>query len=289
MEKAVFISDVSQLGCVGKKYSRVYFGNEFCERLIPSCEDLVKVMLFVRKKGFAFSLVTPYVTDTGLGKIKLLLRRLHKEKMPCEIIVNDWGVLHAVSRQYPSFSPVLGRLLTKQKRCPTLINLFKRETRAMLAKDPENPELRFLVFQKKLPPEVDQYYKSSNVSSVPVIHDFLISRGITRIELDNLGQGLMLELPRGKIAASVYFPYAYISTTFYCLSAGCDEKKQSFLRRKPCRRQCQSYIFKLRHKAMPKVIYLKGNTQFYKNTHLPLRSLADSGVDRIVYEPRIPV
>ncbi len=121
------------------------------------------------------------------------------------------------------------------------------------------------------------------------IHNFLISQRIKRIELDNIAQGLFLKLPKDKILASVYLPYVYISTTFFCSTAGCDQKKKSLLKIKPCNRQCQRYLFKLRHKTMPKVIYLKGNTQFYKNTRLSMRELEESGVDRIVYQPEIPV
>jgi hypothetical protein len=247
------------------------------------------VLFFIQKKGLDFTLVTPYVTNFGLDRLKPLLNLLKIIKINSEIIINDWGVLNLINREYTNFSPVLGRLLTKQKRGPRLIKLLKRESQAWLIKSLDNPKIKCLVFQKKLPLDLDPYYKGSNTSSVPIIHNFLASRQIQRIELDNTGQGLFLELPKRMISASIYLPYVYITTTFFCPTAGCDQKKKSLLKIKPCKRECQRYIFKLRHRSMPKEIYLKGNSQFYKNTRFNLKEWQKLGVDRIVYEPEIPV
>jgi len=35
MEQAIFISKIENLKYVNSKYTRLYFGNEFCQRLIP--------------------------------------------------------------------------------------------------------------------------------------------------------------------------------------------------------------------------------------------------------------
>ncbi len=289
MERAVFITKLSQLRYIDHKYSRLYYGNEFCERLIPSLQDLKEILDYIKMRGLNFSFVSPYVTNIGLGRLKVIFEFLKAKKVNCEVIINDWGVLNLVGREYLDFQPVLGRLLTKQKRGPRLIKLLKRQVRSRLMVNPENPGQRNILFQKKLPFDLDSYYKGSNASSVPIIHNFLISQRIKRIELDNLAHGIQLKLPQDKILASVYTPYVYITTTFFCPTAGCDQKKKSILKIKPCNRQCQKYIFKLRQRTMPKVIYLKGNTQFYKNTRLSMRELEESGVDRIVYQPEIPV
>ena len=289
MEKAVFITKISQLKCVNHGYNRLYFGNEFCERLIPNTSDLERVLSFVNKNKLDLSLVTPYVTNYGLERLKPLFELLKDAGISPEIIINDFGVVNLINCKYPNLVPVLGRLLTKQKRGPGLKKLIKREIRPRLIKDHKNPKIRALVFQKKLPLDLDTYYKGSNASSVPIIHNFLISQRIHRIELDNTGQGLFLELPQNRISASIYLPYVYISTTFFCLTSGCGQKNKLLLKIKPCNKQCQKYIFKLRHKTMPKVIYLKGNTQFYKNTRTQFRQWQKLGVDRIVYEPDVPV
>lgn len=290
MEKAIFITKVEDMHYVNNSYSRLYFGQEFCERLMPSVASLKQALSYARKKGIDFSLVTPYVTTTGLKKTEELFELLKDKKIECEIIVNDFGVLNLVNRKYQNLTPVLGRLLTKQKRSPELPRLLKREkTKPRFLKDPRNPKMKYLVFQKKMPVELELYYKGSNALSVPIIHDFLIAWGIRRIELDNVNQGLHLELPRDKISASIYLPYVYIATTFFCPTVGCNQKKKSFLKIKPCNQPCQRYVFELRHKSMGRPIYLKGNTQFYKNTELKSEDWQKLGVDRIVYEPTIPI
>ncbi|MBU1367714.1 MAG: hypothetical protein ABIK26_02775 [Candidatus Omnitrophota bacterium] len=289
MERAIFITKPNQLKYVDGKYSRLYYGREFCERLIPSSDELDGILSFVRKNKLDFSLVAPYVTNAGLKKLQVLLELLKAKTVNCEIIVNDWGVLNLVNCKYPNLMPVLGRLLTKQKRGPRLAKLLNRDACPRLIQNPQNPKQRILIFTKKLPLDLDPYYKGSNASSVPIIHNFLISRGVRRIELDNTAHGIRLELPKGKISASVYFPYVYISTTFFCPTAGCDEKNKSFLKIKSCKRQCQRYTFKMRHKTIPKLIYLKGNTQFYKNPRISVKELERLGVNRIVYQPEIPV
>ncbi len=289
MEKAVFITKVSQLKYVNHKYARVYYGNEFCERLIPTLQDLKEILGYIKMRGLDFSFVSPYVTNIGLGRLKVLFEFLKAKKVNCEVIINDWGVLNFVNCRYPNFTPVLGRLLTKQKRGPRLIKLLKRQVRPRLLVDPENPGQKNVLIQKTLPLDLDPYYKGSNTASVPIIHNFLIRQRINRIELDNIAQGLFLKLPKNRFFASVYLPYVYISTTFFCPTAGCDRKKKSLLKIKSCKKECQRYVFKLRHRTMPKVIYLKGNTQFYKNTRLQMRELKKIGVDRIVYQPEMPI
>jgi hypothetical protein len=288
MENALFITKIRQLNFWNKRYGRLYFGHEFCERQIPGLNSLRRALDFARSRDIAFTFVSPYVTDAGLVVLRKSLDFLSRQKFPCEIVVNDWGVLNLASREYPGIVPVLGRLLTKQKRGLHVKNLLQRDYKSVLLNDSVRKK-KEIIFFKKMPPRADYYYKGTNAGSVPVIHDFLISRGISRIELDNPEQGVSLALPAGRIFASVYTPYVYIATTFYCPSAGCANRKRSFLKIKLCGKECGRFLFELRHKSMPMVIYLKGNTQFYKNPGLMVTELSSRGVDRIVYQPEIPV
>jgi hypothetical protein len=287
MEKALLITTIDDLRYSGKEYDRLYFGNEFCERLIPSPSEVREALKFTRRKGLAFSLLTPYVTDQGVLRLKLLLELL--KESTAEVIINDWGVFHLLQRCSPKLTPVLGRLLTKQKRGPGLVKLLKRERKIKFIQNPDHPEEKCIVVQKKLPIDLDRYYKGCNTGSVPIIHDFLIENRVRRIELDNLAHGLDLELQNGRMSASIYWPYAYITTTLFCPSAGCDWKEKSSLKVRPCRKECRRYVFILRNRSMPKILYLKGNTQFYKNRHRQLKEWEKLGIDRIVDEPHIPL
>lgn len=289
MEKAVFITNTRYLDAITREYSRVYFGTEFCQRRIPSEQDMDEAVEAAAASGAGFTLVTPYVTDAGLEKVELLCRRLSASKERCEVVVNDWGVLRMVHSRFPNIIPVLGRLLVKQKRCPTLIRLLQRKVEAAMIVQAGGNSPQRLGVQTKLPRSLDWYYKGSNAASVPVLQQYLQQCGVSRIELDNLGQGMRVSLPAKGLSASVYVPFVYISTTFYCLTAGCDSGKESVDKRRPCSQECQRYVFRLRHASMPRDILLKGNTQFYRNEKISYAAWEKKGIDRVVFAPLVPV
>jgi len=59
MERALFIAKAKNLKYFNSHFNRLYFGNEFCQRLIPSEQDIEHVIDFVREHTIPFSLVTP--------------------------------------------------------------------------------------------------------------------------------------------------------------------------------------------------------------------------------------
>jgi hypothetical protein len=262
MEQAIFISKAENLKYVNSKYTRLYFGNEFCQRLIPCLEDVRIAIDFVLGHNMQFSLVTPFVTDKGIEILRPLLGYVSRNLSSAEIVVNDWGLFRLLKNEFGGLNPVLGRLLTKQKRGPRILKL-----------------------KKMVPETMVEHFKESNID-VPSLSDFLINNGVNRIDLDNLLQGIARENP--SLKASLYFPYAYVTTTRFCLAA-ISEQRTNFLRSiSNCSKECQRYAFRLSHKNMPVDLFLKGNTQFFRNESLP-HNLEDLNIDRIVYEPEIPV
>lgn len=264
MEQAIFISKIKNLNYVTDKYSRLYFGVEFCESLIPTIEDLEQVLSFISKKGLSLTLVTPYLTDNGIGKLKPLIKFLIDEQLDSEIVVNDWGLLRLLKKEYrdSDFELALGRLLTKQKKDPRILNLTG-----------------------KIPQGAIEHFMMSNVD-VPILVNFLMNKGIRHVELDNLFQGLSRQNPQ--IKGSLYIPFVYVTTTKLCL-ANLGEKKSASLRVvSTCNKECQKYTFKLQHTRMPVDLFLKGNTIFFKNNRLP-ENLEELNIDRLVYQPEIPV
>lgn len=263
MEKAIFISKIKDLEYVTDEYSRLYFGVEFCQNLIPSIEDLNYILGFISKKGMDFTFVSPYLTNKGMEKLKLLLSNLINQQPRNEIVINDWGLLGWIIQEYSNLNLVLGRLLTKQKRGPRILSLIGR-----------------------VPDSMVEHFRQSNVDSL-ICSNFLISKGIKRIELDNLLQGI--NRPSHLLKGSLYFPFAYVTTTRFCLTSSYADKVDKPLRAIfPCNKECQNYTFKLQHRRMPVELFLKGNTQFFKNEHLP-RNLSQLDIDRIVYQPEIPL
>lgn len=263
MEQAIFISNIENLKYVTQEYSRLYFGIEFCQNLIPSIEDLECVLRFVSKKRLDFTLVTPFVTNEGFGKLKTQLNYLIKENPKSEIVINDWGLLRWINKTYPDLELTLGRLLTKQKRGPRILNLIGKVSDTMV-----------------------EHFQKSNVDN-RIVTNFLISKNIKRIEFDNLLQGV--KRPLDSLKGSLYFPFAYITTTRFCLISSYEDNIRRPLRAIfACNKECQKYTLKLQHRQMPVELFLKGNTQFFKNKYVP-EDLGQLNIDRSVYQPEIPL
>jgi len=258
-EKAILIPNAGKLDRPLDGYDRLYFGVEFCQRLIPTQQALAAAL--ERAQGKGFTLVTPFVTDAGLQRLRPVLDMLQRERPDAEVVVNDWGVLDYLHENHPNLEPVLGRLLVKQKRGP-----------------------RILRIAEKLPTEAVDHFRRCVADSSVVIR-FLQPYGVGRVELDNLLQGLRRD---DGLPASLYYPYGYITTTRMCLTNAAYDRKRSFREIFPCKKDCQILSFTLRSPKMPVEIILRGNTQFYFNDRLP-DNLAALGIDRLVYEPEPPL
>jgi len=138
-------------------YRRLYFGQEFCERLLPTRSQLDEMQERARELGLAFTLVTPYVTEEGLEQVEALVGHLSGCDSRAEVVVNDWGVLYWLRETHPDLVPVLGRLLTKQKRGPRILNL-----------------------KGIVPDTMIDHFRRSNVD-LPVLVEFLGRMGIKRV------------------------------------------------------------------------------------------------------------
>ena len=260
-EQALFIARKDNLTYLTESYQRVHFGDEFCERLLPADRDLQEVMEQVRGRGLAFTLVTPYVTEAGLERVRRLAGLLPETT---EVVVNDWGVLRMLERDFPGLVPVLGRLMTKIKRGPRIVNFLDR-----------------------LPPQALRHIRRTNLD-VPGYRTFLAAHHIERAELDNPLQGLDLTGVPGGLKLSLHIPFVYVTTTRFCLVANCDKpEKKGFIGVFPCHQECRKYTFYLDNAVMTTLLIRRGNTLFYKNTSVP-EQLRDSHIDRLIISPEIP-
>ncbi len=267
MERVLFIAKAENLKYFSSHFSRLYFGNEFCQRLIPSHKELGQVMDFAREHDIAFSLVTPYVTNEGLKKWQTLIEKVAEVNPQSEVVFNDWGILNAMKKLSGELEPVLGRLMTKIKRGPRLMNAID-----------------------KLPPDAVKHLQSTNLS-IPAYRKFLISKGIKRVELDNPLQDINLDGVGSDIHLSLYIPFAYVTTTRFCLVASCDiPERKGMVGIFPCKKECQKYTFTLDNPTMPSTLIRKGNTIFFKNDRIPKADeLAEKKIDRLVIQPEIPI
>ena len=259
MEYAIYLTKISQINLLGKNFSRVYFGNEFCQELIPTLKDLEEVI--DETSNLKLTLVTPYVTSDGLNKLMPLFQMLSEKKPRSEVVFNDWGVFHILKREYPKLRLVMGRLLNKVKRGPRLFNVLD-----------------------KIPSRDLEYFRSCNLS-VKIFREFLMFNAIRRVEFDNLLQGSDLRFD--EIEISLYIPFVYVTTTRYCLVNSCDiPQKKGTVGIFPCNKECQRYSFYLKSKVMPVILIRKGNTLFFKNDTIPENI---DEFNRIVIEPEVPM
>lgn len=263
MESALFVSKIANLDFFGSSYSRLYFGNEFCQNLLPSIEELRYVLKFVLDGEIPFTFVTPFVTDNYLPTVQRLICEIDRLKPRSEVVFNDFGVFHMLKRLDHQLLPVMGRLLCRMKRGPRLMPIID-----------------------KLPKTTVNYFRRSNLT-VPILREFLIDHGVKRIELDNVLQGIDLEVT--PLEASIYYPFAYVTTTRFCLVNSCDKPHRSeIIGIFPCNKECQNYAFILRNDVMPVELIRKGNSLFFKNENLP-QDLNEKGINRLVIQPEIPI
>jgi hypothetical protein len=262
MEKAVMVGKVDDLE-TAQDYDRLYFGVEFCEIKIPSVDEVSQALAFARSKNMAFTLITPYVTDRGLAAVERAFKAL-PDREEAEVVVNDYGVFRILRAERPDLKPVLGRLLVKQKR-----------------------GFGISAHRQDAGPALAEHWRASAVD-YPVVRTYIENLGVDRVELDNLPQGISSEFSGSGLAASIYTPYGYLTTTRYCPWVFNGVTWFNLSGR--CGRPCLKGMIEETGDVFDRTVFLSGNAQFYKNETLPAeKELLDKGIDRIVYEENIPV
>lgn len=263
MENSIFITHINDLSFWQDGYSRLYFGNEFCSYLIPSAAELGVVIDFVKLRKSGLSFVTGYANDGDIKKYTALFKIIEKSGIAAEIIINDWGIFE-LSQDF-SMKAVLGRLLCRQKKGRRILNIFTR-----------------------LPREAKERFQSAALNANFV--DFLKKNNIERVEIDNLLQGVFLNSIKERLSFSLYLPYGYITTTRLCPSHADNQRMMaSLVIPASCNKDCRrTEYFTLAHREMRGDLILKGNTIFYKCENINL-ICRDKRVDRIVFQPKLPI
>ena len=253
-QSAVFIRNKKQIVSFSCEIDRVYFGEEFCEELMPSLGQARSAYYAAQENNLEFTLLTPLCSDKGIKKCLDILLRLSDEGVKGEVVLSDWGLLDEVTRIHRkkiSFEPVLGRALTRQKSGPRLILLSEVQPAAVET-------------GKRVPLGAGAFM------------DFLKERGISRLEMDAPLHGLEIRLPDG-FHGSVYYPWVYVS-----LSRICPVFETVLPGKTRCKRDCLKLPVKLTHPEMPVPLFAFGRTVFYESPG-PVPSLDIPGLDRVVY------
>jgi hypothetical protein len=153
----------------GISFSRTYYGAEFSEALIPPPEELERCLFTSLERGLSFTFVTPRVTDHYLEKLKGCFDFLIRASFGTEIVVNDWGVMRLLRKNYNKLLPVLGRLLNRSHK----------------------------------------EYEKSNAANLKYFpyRRFLLHYGVKRVEFDCPIQATGINLEKTGLGGSLYFPH----------------------------------------------------------------------------------
>jgi len=150
-------------------FTRVYYGTEFCEAVIPSTTELEECLFASLERGLSFTFVTPHVTDTYLDTLGACFDILSRNLEEAEVVVNDWGVLRMLKKRHTRLTPILGRVLNR-----SLIDHRKSNVTCLM----------YFPFRR-----------------------FLWNYGVKRVEFDCPAQPWGIDLEKSALGGSLYFPF----------------------------------------------------------------------------------
>jgi len=248
VEQALFLSRWP--GPPADGYQRIYFGAEFWA--VPPRAQIELAMQACRERGLAFTLVTPVLRETTLAELSKLFQVLQPQFLPGdELVISDFGSLELVRQLLPGIVVVLGRSLSGQKRGPRIEALDLND-------------------------EAKSYFRQGSWYSAEAVL-LLQELGITRIELDNLLQGIE-PLP-APLRGTLHTPYAMVTSSRNCPFHADKSGKR-------CSVSCGE-VFRLTTEQTSHPLLQAGNSQFLELTTLP-SEFAALGIDRLVYHPHLP-
>ena len=250
MEIAIYIGDINKLSqCatpyksmnkviydkygdiykkIEEKYNKqqpdiLYFGSEFCQKLIPTKEDCKKAYTYAIDNNMKFSYVTPGTFDKGMDLIDESLSFLNEIRDNVEVVCNDWGTVQLIKNKYENLSIVLGRMIDK------------------LSREPRLSTEQF----SKIYGEVGLSFLQTPNISVKEYHEILKKYGVKMVEFDCVPQGLNLESIKDldcPVKIGLHMPYYYVTTGQICMTqlVKSDENdKYNFV--KGCAKLCRKY------------------------------------------------
>ena len=247
-----------------KKIETIYYGDPFCQNLIPDVKELEFAYNFIKGKGKNFVLNTPFVTDNFMDKILKNIEYISKEEEKFSIVFNDWGIFYEIKKRFPGIKLILGRLLTKQRTDPNVEDIIT------------NSQAEYIdgIRAKKVPESLFKIFQQSVVND-EIFQKYLMNNGIRRVEIEFLIWDMILDLPE-EIKVSIYYPYAHIATTRLCGLLNMTYDK--------CTKICQNT--KINYKTQEKYSYVHiGNTTYYNVENIVTKEKIKKykNIDRIVF------
>ena len=205
--------------------SRLYVGNETCERLLPTPQAIGSWVAAARGGPVGLSLVLPPLSRDGLAKAEGAVRALEGVE-GSEVVANDWGTVHRLRSRHPGLAIVLGRLTHKMLRDPRLAEYFDSPQAPMAARA--------------------ALCRSGELA--PGFRTLMERYGIGRREVDPFLQPLEAEEWENRPEKlSVHFPYLFVTMGRACLLGAMHRKTdEKFIPGAPCRSECRKYAVEFR-------------------------------------------
>ena len=250
MERALFATEPDSLPA--GDWTHLYFGSEFCPWTFPDKKAILRAVDSARSHRLTFCLVTPVVSEPFIPRLRDTLETIiPKLSGQDEIIASDLGTFKLVRQLSTEVTLVAGRTLSGQKRGPRILDL-------------------------NLNADEDDYFRRGTWYQQEAVA-FLREFGITRVELDNLLQGIA-SLPGG-LAGSLHIPWAMVTS-----SRNCPVREAGITG--PCPGGCGA-VMRLSTPQTRIDLFQTGNTQFLENGTLP-ENLPSLGIDRVVEHRVLP-
>lgn len=217
----------------------MYYGNDTCEHLLPSPEQLKAVVDYCLQAHLRLVLVLPPLTAHNQAAIVALFPCLPSD---AEVVVNDWGALALVQEQ-GQIKPIAGRLFHRVQRSAFVDELQPSDA---------SPEQLAQQHALRLLPEY----------SDPTLRAAFKEMGIGRVALDNQHYTFdwCVEAPR--LHLDIYYPYRYLSLARACDTAAHYDARHGHFPLSSCPRYCEKTAVSLpsdTHRHL-----LQRNNAFYK-------------------------
>ncbi|MCK5449256.1 hypothetical protein KAI32_00145 [Candidatus Pacearchaeota archaeon] len=256
MEFGIKISSLEELQNLKylDKYNLIYFGNEFCERKIPTFSETKEIFEFCIKKNKTFVLLTPLLTNLGINNLKHLIKDISEINKKFEVTINDLGLLE-ILEAFPEVKINYGRVLIRMKKGPEIMT-------GCLKESPDN-------------------FKDNSLSN-PELLDFLKDLNIKRFETDVPPQGI--DLPENS-NITLYLGNSVISVTRRCIYPKCNTSEYNY-KIEPCKKECLNQIITKETKYFDRPVFIIGNAELIK-TEMIIPEELKNKFNRIVIFPNI--
>ncbi len=121
----------------------LYYGAEFCPRLLPDIDQVVRVQKECEARGIDFVLVTPLVRQGEFDRVWKWFASIHEPGL--QWVANDWGMVVKGAEEGIGANMTAGRVMGRQRRGPRVGEMLAagggEELRQSVWDDPATLEL----------------------------------------------------------------------------------------------------------------------------------------------------